>query len=185
MRFLTDVISLLLFNVTGLTFPTSLHRLAKIEAKHMPGMRIGTVATHDINSEDVYLQISPDIILDRNSALACPTLGKVWAELRKKMPRGDPYHELLLHLLHERLVKKERSKFWSVVLCARRDMMKLPNAYILPSSFPPSLPYSLSILLSLFFLCTLIATSSHSFLQAISRCPAFDESGRVSFPRIL
>ena len=86
--------------------------MTKIKAKHMPGMRIGTVATDDINPEEVYLKLSPDIIMDRDSALACPTLSFVWSELRKKMPRGDPYHELLLHLLHERLVKKEASTFW-------------------------------------------------------------------------
>ena len=72
------------------------------------GMRLGAVTTSAINKEEVYLAVPLSLILDTDSAFACPLLGPSIRKLRKRFPGGDEFHELLFHVITETIVKHGR-----------------------------------------------------------------------------
>jgi hypothetical protein len=72
------------------------------------GMRLGAVTTSDIKKEEVYLAVPLSLILDTDSAFACPLLGPSIRKLRKRFPGGDEFHELLFHVITETIVKHGR-----------------------------------------------------------------------------
>lgn len=89
--------------------------VCKIEAKIIPGFRIGTVATEDISEEDIYLSVPKKMILDVNyvnDGRADPVLRKLFSDLEAKFGRRDDFHELLFTLLYEGFVKGSESFFW-------------------------------------------------------------------------
>lgn len=89
--------------------------VCKIEAKVIPGFRIGTVVTEDVAEEDVYLTVPKKMILDVdyvNDGRADPELRKLLADLETKFGRRDDFHELLFVLLYESFVKGSDSFFW-------------------------------------------------------------------------
>lgn len=63
------------------------------------GMRVGVVATRDVAAGDVYLAVPDSIIMSRASARRSPQLKPLFAELDALYPRGDAFHELLIHLV--------------------------------------------------------------------------------------
>ena len=50
--------------------------------------------------------------MDVETALADPDFGFLIITLRKTYNQKDDFHELLLYLLYERLMKQENSRFW-------------------------------------------------------------------------
>ena len=72
------------------------------------GMRLGAVTTSSIKKEEVYLAVPLSLILDTDSAFACPLLGPSIRKLRKRFPGGDEFHELLFHVITETIVKHGR-----------------------------------------------------------------------------
>jgi hypothetical protein len=69
------------------------------------GMRLGVVTTTDVHPEAVYLAAPVDAVLDADLARRDRALGPVLAGLRKKFPKGNDFHELLLLLLLEHGVR--------------------------------------------------------------------------------
>ena len=53
--------------------------------------------------------------MNRPSAQRCPLLGPALKELNRKFPRGDAFHEILLHFIIEKFVKGGES-FWKPYL---------------------------------------------------------------------
>lgn len=89
--------------------------VCKIEAKMIPGYRIGTVVTEDISEEEVYLTVPSNMILDVNyvnDGRADPELRKLLSDLEGKFGRRDDFHELLFVLLYESFVKGRASSYW-------------------------------------------------------------------------
>ena len=84
----------------------------KIQAAAVPGMRIGTITTEHVKAEEVYLAVPVESIMDSASARRCDKLGPMFEELLQKHPRGDAFHELLIHLIYERFVRGESSFWW-------------------------------------------------------------------------
>ena len=84
----------------------------KIEARAVPGMRIGTITTEHVKAEEVYLAVPEDALMDSDSAQRCDALGPMFDDLKKKHPRGDKFHELLIHLIYERFVRNTDSFWW-------------------------------------------------------------------------
>ena len=72
----------------------------------------GAVAIEDISTEDIYLAVPLGIIMDSHTASLDPDFGPLILALRETYKRKDDFHELLLYLLYERLVKNENSRFW-------------------------------------------------------------------------
>lgn len=83
----------------------------KIKAMHVPGMRLGAVATTHLDKEDVYLSVPPKLIMDVETASKCDVLGPVFVELMEKFKQGDDYHQMLFHLMYEKFVRKETSQW--------------------------------------------------------------------------
>jgi hypothetical protein len=79
-------------------------RVNKLRAAAVPRMRLGTLAVAPIAPGEVYLEVPVRAVMSRDSAAACPALGRVFRELSAKYTRGDAFHELLLHLMYERFV---------------------------------------------------------------------------------
>ena len=71
----------------------------KIKAAAVPGMRIGTITTEHVKAEEVYLSVPVESIMDSSSARNCEHLGPMFSELLQKHPRGDAFHELLIHCI--------------------------------------------------------------------------------------
>ena len=89
--------------------------VCKIEAKLIPGYRIGTVVTEDVSEEDIYLTVPKNMILDAdyvNDGRADASLRKLLSDLEAKFGRRDDFHELLFTLLYEAFVKGSESFFW-------------------------------------------------------------------------
>ena len=63
------------------------------------GMRVGVVATRDVATGEVYLAVPEPIIMSRASARRSRHLKALFAELDAMYPRGDAFHELLIHLV--------------------------------------------------------------------------------------
>ncbi len=72
------------------------------------GMRLGVVATSDINAEEVYLSLPPQAIMSASTA-QMSGLKPAFDDLSKRFPRGDAYHELLFHLMYEAFVLGQNS----------------------------------------------------------------------------
>ena len=84
-----------------------------IEAKAIPGYRLGAVATRSVRAEELYLAVPESVIMGPASAFAeASGVRPILQRLRGASGRGDPFHELLLHLLWERFEERERSRFW-------------------------------------------------------------------------
>merc|ERR1711871_254118 len=84
----------------------------KIEARAVPGMRIGTITTEHVKAEEVYLAVPQEALMDSASAHRCDVLGPMFEKLKRKHPRGDKFHELLIHLVYERFVRNTDSFWW-------------------------------------------------------------------------
>ncbi|KAL7492110.1 hypothetical protein ACHAWT_001862 [Skeletonema menzelii] len=87
----------------------------KIRAQAVEGMRLGAVATEDLESEEVYISLPPNAVIDAASAVAdAETSSPRLAALLKKLDSqpSDGFDVLLVYLLHERYVLKNDSKWW-------------------------------------------------------------------------
>ena len=71
--------------------------------------------TIDVMLTQVYLSVPDTVIMNRDSARRCPLLGPALKELDTEFPRGDPFHEILMHFIIERFLKKDES-FWKPYL---------------------------------------------------------------------
>jgi hypothetical protein len=92
--------------------------VCKIEAKMIPGFRIGTVTTEDVSEEDIYLTVPKNMILDVNyvnDGRADPKLRQLLSDLEAKFGRRDDFHELLFVLLYESFVKGRESFYWPYI----------------------------------------------------------------------
>lgn len=86
--------------------------VAAIEATWIGnGMRVGVKTTRDIPKGEVYLAVPNDIIMSRASARGSPHLEPLFKRLDAQFPKGDAFHELLIHLMYEAFVLGHRSKF--------------------------------------------------------------------------
>ena len=84
----------------------------KIKAVALPLVRIGTIATDDIKTDEKYLSVPQSIILDEYTALSDEHFRPLLRALRTAYKNQDDLHELMFFLLHERLVRHKNSKFW-------------------------------------------------------------------------
>ena len=84
----------------------------KIKAVALPLVRIGTIATADIKTDEKYLSVPQSIILDEYTALSDEYFRPLLRALRTAYKNQDDLHELMFFLLHERLVRHKNSKFW-------------------------------------------------------------------------
>jgi len=87
----------------------------KIRAQAVEGMRLGTVATEDLESEEVYISLPSSAVIDTVTAVAdaetsSPRLATLLNKLDSK--QSDGFDVLLVYLLHERFVLKDKSKWW-------------------------------------------------------------------------
>jgi hypothetical protein len=87
----------------------------KIRAQVVEGMRLGTVATEDLESEEAYISLPPNAVIDAVTALddaeiSSPRLAALLKKLDSK--QSDGFDVLLVYLLHERFVRKDQSKWW-------------------------------------------------------------------------
>ena len=78
-------------------------------------MVLGTVATEDIKSDDIYLQIPIGIVMDSKAAAEDADFGPLILSLRTAYKQKDDFHELLFFLLHERLIRHKYSKYWPYI----------------------------------------------------------------------
>ena len=67
------------------------------------GMRLGVVAKEDIPEGEVYLSVPTELTMSAASAWKSPTLAPMFRSLSQRFPRGDPFHELLFHLIWEKV----------------------------------------------------------------------------------
>lgn len=84
------------------------------------GMRLGAVATADVEVGEPYISLSVNSVIDVDTALADAVNFPELLELLQKYskPNNDSHHNggfdpLLLYLLHERFVLKEQSRWWA------------------------------------------------------------------------
>ncbi len=87
----------------------------KIRVQAVEGMRLGAVATEDLESEQEYISLPSNAVIDVATAVAdAETSSPRLAALLKKLDsqQSDGFNALLVYLLHERFVLKERSKWW-------------------------------------------------------------------------
>jgi hypothetical protein len=89
--------------------------LNKLEPKLVGnGMRVGAFATEDLNVDDVYIALPANSVIDVNTALA--DTDSDFKALVKKFSNWSQdnggFDALLLYLLHERFILKERSHWW-------------------------------------------------------------------------
>lgn len=107
--------------------------LSRVEAAVIPGFRIGTVASSDIQAEEIYLGVPTTIVMDADKAAADfdsdvsesevsltgdmtssgrhHGVGELIRKLAAKYSNRDSFHELLFFLLSEKFIKRERSKY--------------------------------------------------------------------------
>jgi hypothetical protein len=118
----------------------------KLEAKLIPNYRIGTIATDNITVEDIYLVVPLNLILDVNMAIVDNSFGPFLQTLEKKFKRRDNFHELLLYLVYEYVIKRENSFFWPyLTLLPKPEDMDIPlmwNESVLYERLHPSDIYS-------------------------------------------
>ena len=114
-------------------------------AQALDGMRLGTVATEDLELDDAYISLPPHAVIDSASALAdaaadaesSPHLLALLHKLdtvsrqqqQQRQGSGDGFDVLLVYLLHERFVRKEQSKWWPYL-----DL--LPTVHDMKTSHP-------------------------------------------------
>jgi hypothetical protein len=85
----------------------------KLAAAEIPGFRVGTVAVADIAAEELYIEVPNGIIMDSAKALSSSSgVAPLIHRLRKAYNRADPFVELMLLLIYERLVAKEAGEWW-------------------------------------------------------------------------
>jgi len=98
------------------TFMDSLNLpVNKIRAQAVEGMRLGAIATEDLESEEAYISLPPNAVIDVTSALAeAETSSPRLAALLKKLDSqpSDGFDVLLVYLIHERFVRKDESEWW-------------------------------------------------------------------------
>eukprot|EP00985_Skeletonema_marinoi_P031003 scaffold35407_cov146-Skeletonema_marinoi.AAC.2 len=98
------------------TFMDSLNLpVNKIRAQAVEGMRLGAIATEDLESEDAYISLPPNTVIDATSAVAeAETSSPRLAALLKKLDsqQSDGFDVMLVYLLHERFVRKDDSEWW-------------------------------------------------------------------------
>jgi hypothetical protein len=113
-------------------------------AQALDGMRLGTVATEDLELDEVYISLPPHAVIDTDSALAnaaaessssphlLALLNKLDIQSRHQQQQqgsGDGFDVLLVYLLRERFVRKEQSKWWPYL-----DL--LPTVHDMKTSHP-------------------------------------------------
>lgn len=103
---------------------------SKIKAYVDPVYRIGTLAVEDISAEEEYLGVPSEVIMSADTGYLDPVLGKLLKDLEVKYKRRDDKHELLFHLLHERLVKRETSFYWPYL-----RLLPVPSEQDLPATW--------------------------------------------------
>lgn len=108
----------------------------KIRAKVMGnGMRLGVETTQALNEGDEYLSLPVSHVMSLTTARKCSLLGPVFAELRETFPRGDPFHELLFHLVFEMFdPRRRRNSHWSAYLATLPTSEEMRNPLFYNSS---------------------------------------------------
>ena len=86
----------------------------KLSANFIPGWRIGTIATEDIEDKEIYLSVPLKVILDSNGARKHEKLKDLFKRITEVygLEAKDDFHELLFFLLYEMRVKGSDSYYW-------------------------------------------------------------------------
>ncbi|CAE7568407.1 setd3, partial [Symbiodinium microadriaticum] len=83
-----------------------------LKADLIPGFRVGTTATKDLNKEELYLAVPNEAIIDSHKADRDGRFGKLLFDLERRFRRRDDFHELLLYLVYQCFVVGSESKYW-------------------------------------------------------------------------
>lgn len=99
-----------------------------LKAVEIDNYRIGTIATKDIDAEEIYLQVPMSVILDSKKAQASNHIWPLLKDLNMKYGRSDEYHELIFFLLYEKFVLGSESDFWPYIslLPSEIDLIDIP-----------------------------------------------------------
>jgi hypothetical protein len=95
-----------------------------VKAQYIPGYRIGTVATKNLELNEVYLGIPQPVIMNSAMELSTPAMSSLLTKIEKAYQGRDDFHTLLLILLNEAFSLGSRSTFWPYLrlLPSPRDM---------------------------------------------------------------
>ena len=83
----------------------------KIEAVVVDNMRLGVIAKEDINEDEIYLSINSSSVINADTATVDgkPQMNSI-LDYHRTLSRDGGSDVLLLFLLHEKFISKERSK---------------------------------------------------------------------------
>mmetsp|Transcript_703 Transcript_703/g.894 ORF Transcript_703/g.894 Transcript_703/m.894 type:complete len:972 (+) Transcript_703:13-2928(+) len=84
----------------------------KIEARQVPGMRVGTLAIEPIQAEELYLAVPTNAVMDFSSASSSNALVESGLFQRLKKSGDGDFYALLFHLLYEFKVLGTESEYW-------------------------------------------------------------------------
>lgn len=84
-----------------------------LQAKYIPGYRIGTITTKSLKLDEIYLSIPNTVIIDLLSAFHDRPINTLIHQLQRSYKRKDEFHELLFHLIYESFSYGVKSKFWN------------------------------------------------------------------------
>jgi hypothetical protein len=86
----------------------------KIEAKYVgDGMRIGVIAKENISEGEIYFSINSSSVIDEDAAVVTGNTKMNYVlEKFKQDSRDGGFNVLLVFLLHERFVSKEKSQWY-------------------------------------------------------------------------
>lgn len=103
-------------------------RINKLKPSVIPGFRVGTKATTNIASGEVYLTVPSKVIMDADKAIAEGSgIGSLLRQLSGKYGNRDNFHEVLFFLLFEYFSGGADSYYWPYLsLLPRPDEMDIP-----------------------------------------------------------
>mmetsp|Transcript_6242 Transcript_6242/g.17456 ORF Transcript_6242/g.17456 Transcript_6242/m.17456 type:complete len:963 (-) Transcript_6242:85-2973(-) len=84
-----------------------------VRAHADPVFRVGAKAVKDIAVNEIYLGVPSQVIMSLDTAFAEDSgVRRLLESLRERFGRGDAFHELLFHLVYERFVLEDESRWW-------------------------------------------------------------------------
>uniref|UniRef100_A0A7S2L968 SET domain-containing protein n=1 Tax=Leptocylindrus danicus TaxID=163516 RepID=A0A7S2L968_9STRA len=76
------------------------------------GLRVGAVATKDLNIGEIYHSVPNESVICSNTIMSNIQNDELKMFLQSVLSSGDEFHVLLLYILYERFLMKEKSNWW-------------------------------------------------------------------------